>query len=104
MTFGQRLQELRKAAGLSQTELAARSATAIDTFRKWEQGRTLPSIEAAARLATALGVSLDQLGGTGGAAGPATKKPRGRPPGPGTPSAEELGAEAEAVRRKRKGK
>jgi transcriptional regulator with XRE-family HTH domain len=104
MAFGQRLQELRKAAGMSQTELAARSGTAIDTLRKWEQGRTLPSIEAAARLATALGVSLDQLGGTAGAGGPARKKPRGRLAGPGMPPAEDLQGEAEAVRRKRKGK
>jgi transcriptional regulator with XRE-family HTH domain len=63
MSFGDRLQQLRKAAGLSQAELATRSETSLDTLRRWEQGRNLPNIEAAAKLARALGVSLDDLAG-----------------------------------------
>jgi transcriptional regulator with XRE-family HTH domain len=61
MSLGQTLQELRKAAGLSQTELAERSHTSIDSLRNWEQDRVLPRIDAAAKLARALGVSLDRL-------------------------------------------
>jgi transcriptional regulator with XRE-family HTH domain len=84
MGFGNTLQKLRQAAGISQAELARQSDTPLDTLRKWEQGRTLPNIEAAARLAKALGVSLDRLAAYEGAARPAgagegtPKKPRGR--------------------------
>jgi transcriptional regulator with XRE-family HTH domain len=78
MSFADTLQELRKAAGLSQVELAQRSDTAIDTLRKWEQGRNLPNIEAAARLAKAMGVSLDRLAGDGEQTPPAPKNSPGR--------------------------
>jgi transcriptional regulator with XRE-family HTH domain len=61
MSFGKTLQALRKMAGLSQVELAARSGTPIDSLRNWEQDRVLPKIDAASRLARALGVSLDRL-------------------------------------------
>ena len=78
MSFANTLQELRKAAGLSQVELAQRSDTAIDTLRKWEQGRNLPNIEAAARLAKALGISLDRLAANGEPTPAAQKNPPGR--------------------------
>lgn len=61
MSFGETLQRLRKAAGLSQTELAAKSGMRIDSLRNWEQGRAMPKVDAAHKLATALGVSLDEL-------------------------------------------
>jgi len=61
MTFGETLQQLRRAAGLSQSELASKSETSIDSLRNWEQDRVLPKIDAATRLAKALGVSLDRL-------------------------------------------
>jgi transcriptional regulator with XRE-family HTH domain len=88
MGFGKNLQDLRKAAGLSQSELAERSGTSIDSLRNWEQERALPKIDAATRLARALGVRLDDLAFDGraeitaappdksGEAGP--KKPGGR--------------------------
>jgi transcriptional regulator with XRE-family HTH domain len=82
MSFGKTLQDLRQAAGLSQTQLAAQSGTSIDTLRNWEQGRNLPSIEAAAKLAKALGVTLDRLavglGDEESSPEPTPKKPRGR--------------------------
>jgi transcriptional regulator with XRE-family HTH domain len=61
MSFGHTLQELRNRAGISQIELARRSDTSINTLRNWEQDRALPRIDAATRLARALGVSLDKL-------------------------------------------
>jgi transcriptional regulator with XRE-family HTH domain len=61
MNFGKTLQCLRARAGFSQGELARRSCTSLDTLRNWEQNRSLPRIDAATRLARALGVSLDRL-------------------------------------------
>ncbi len=110
MGFGTTLQELRQAAGMSQTELARRSETPIDTLRKWEQGRTLPSIDAASRLAKALGVSLDRLAAddaSQGRAESATRGIRGRPPkaGPAMPLAADLEATGKKTKgRQRKGK
>jgi transcriptional regulator with XRE-family HTH domain len=74
MDFGKRLQELRTAAGLSQAKLAELSGSSLDSLRNWEQGRAMPKVDTAARLAKALSVSLDTLTGT---AEPAAK-PRGR--------------------------
>ena len=79
MGFGEQLQELRKKAGLSQPELARLSETPIDTLRKWEQGQALPRIDAASRLARALGVSLDRLAvGSEPAAKPRGRKAKGK--------------------------
>ena len=61
--MGQRLQRLRQAAGLSQPQLAEAAAVPVASLRNWEQGRRLPQLDAAARLASALGVSLDELAG-----------------------------------------
>ena len=74
MSFGKRLQELRKAAGLSQSQLAARAGVPIDSLRNWEQDKALPKIDTAALLAVALGVSLDRLAG-------APKQPPAKAPG-----------------------
>ena len=62
-----RLKQLREAAGLSQPEAAA-AGVPVGTLRGWEQGRRVPLLDAAARLALALGVSLDELAGQGAAA------------------------------------
>jgi transcriptional regulator with XRE-family HTH domain len=61
MSFGKRLQELRRVAGLSQTDLAKQSGISIDSLRNWEQDRALPKIDAAARLARHLKVLVDEL-------------------------------------------
>jgi transcriptional regulator with XRE-family HTH domain len=60
-TFGEKLQRLREEAGISQAELSRRSGAPLDSVRNWEQNRNLPRIDAATRLARALGVSLDLL-------------------------------------------
>jgi transcriptional regulator with XRE-family HTH domain len=62
-TFAARLQRLRLAAGLSQSQLAGRAKLSVRTLQGWEQGRGQPGIGAAALLAAALGVTLDRLAG-----------------------------------------
>jgi transcriptional regulator with XRE-family HTH domain len=66
-TMGQRLQRLRKEAGLSQSALARATGIPVTTIRGWEQDRRLPRIDSALKVARALGISLDKLAGDGGA-------------------------------------
>lgn len=61
--MGLRLQEFRQRAGLSQAELAKAARLPAASLRNWEQGRRLPRLDAAYRLAQALGISLDELAG-----------------------------------------
>jgi transcriptional regulator with XRE-family HTH domain len=62
--MGKRLKALRRAAGLSQARLAEASGVPVGTLRGWEYGRRTPLLDAAARVAVALGCTLGQLGGT----------------------------------------
>jgi transcriptional regulator with XRE-family HTH domain len=62
--MGERLQELRQAAGLSQTQLAKAARVPVGTLRGWEQGRRTPLLHSAARLATAMGCTVGQIAGT----------------------------------------
>jgi transcriptional regulator with XRE-family HTH domain len=55
MLFSERLAELRAAAKLSQTELAARARVGLATVKDYDGGRRSPSLELAQRLAKALG-------------------------------------------------
>jgi transcriptional regulator with XRE-family HTH domain len=62
--FPDRLRRLRKAAGLSRESLALRAGCSWKSVQAWEQGRRgPPSLDLAAGLARALGVSLDVLAG-----------------------------------------
>jgi len=61
--MGQRLKTLRRKAGLSQSQLARAAEVPISSLRNWEYGRRTPLLDAAARIALALGVSLDELAG-----------------------------------------
>jgi transcriptional regulator with XRE-family HTH domain len=74
--MGNRLQRLRKAAGLSQSKLAKRSGIPLPTLQQWEQGRRTPLLDAAAKVAVAIGCTLDELAGIGPATEdePAPKK------------------------------
>jgi DNA-binding XRE family transcriptional regulator len=54
--LGQRLRELRVAAGLTQAELARRTGIHRPNIARVEAGRHTPSLETLARLATAIGV------------------------------------------------
>jgi transcriptional regulator with XRE-family HTH domain len=75
--MGERFKALREAAGLSQTQLARAADVPVGSLRQWEQGRRTPLLDAAARIATALGVSLDELAGIETPPKP-TRKPKGK--------------------------
>jgi transcriptional regulator with XRE-family HTH domain len=62
-TMGQRLKRLRERAGLTQRQAAEASGVPLGTLRRWEQDVAEPLLSGAARLAEALGVSLDELAG-----------------------------------------
>jgi transcriptional regulator with XRE-family HTH domain len=61
--MGNRLKQLRRQRGLSQAKLAAAAGIPVGTLRGWEYGRRTPLLDAATRVALALGVSLDKLAG-----------------------------------------
>ena len=66
-TFGERLRRLREARGWSQQELSERSGVPYITIYRCERGQHQePRVNVAARLARALGVSLDVLADTYG--------------------------------------
>lgn len=54
--FGERLRELREAAGLSQAELARRTGIAQQSIAVWEAGKSDPGWSKVMKLAEALGV------------------------------------------------
>jgi DNA-binding XRE family transcriptional regulator len=56
--FGERLGELRRAAGQSQPELAKSSGVPVGTIRELEQGRREPTLGTLINLARGLGLSL----------------------------------------------
>jgi transcriptional regulator with XRE-family HTH domain len=72
--MGERLQRIRRAKGLSQPQLAEAAQVPVSSLRNWEQGKRIPAFDTAARLAIALGVSLDELAGIG----PAEEKKGGK--------------------------
>ena len=72
--MAQRLQALRRLAGLSQPQLAKAAGVSVGTLRCWEQARRTPLFDAAVKLADALGVSLDELAGR---TPPSAKKGKG---------------------------
>jgi transcriptional regulator with XRE-family HTH domain len=61
VTFGERLQELRLRAGLSQSELAAKAALPLRTIQNWEIGRREPRAGALFQVASALGISVEEF-------------------------------------------
>ncbi len=61
MPLGERIKELRKEAGWSQGKLADKVSTDARQISRYENGRITPSLDAVARIAEALNVSLDYL-------------------------------------------
>lgn len=61
MTFGEKLTEIRKDRGLSQQELGKLTNIDKRIISRYETDKTIPSIDAAKKLADALRVSLDYL-------------------------------------------
>jgi transcriptional regulator with XRE-family HTH domain len=74
-TMGQRFKRLREAAGLTQEALARAADVSLGAVRNWEQDLREPLLGTAARVADAIGVSLDALAGRP-APKPAPKRPR----------------------------
>jgi transcriptional regulator with XRE-family HTH domain len=63
MGFGSRIITVRKRDKLSQGELALKIGVHANVLGRYEREEGLPSIEVAAKIAQALGVSLDYLAG-----------------------------------------
>lgn len=63
MLFGERLLSVRKKKKISQDELAKKLGVHAPVIGRYERNEVKPSIEMAANLANALGVSLDYLVG-----------------------------------------
>lgn len=63
MTLGERIAQLRRAAGLSQEALAERVGISRQAVSKWEKGQSFPDTGNLLVLAELLGVSADELAG-----------------------------------------
>lgn len=61
MESGQRLRDLREAAGLSQSKLAELTGVTRNAVSQWEAGETQPSTRRLAKLAKALKVPIDEI-------------------------------------------
>jgi transcriptional regulator with XRE-family HTH domain len=61
MELGKRIQELRKKAGLSQTELAQKINVSYTQMSRYEIKGVLPPADVLKRLADVFGVSVDYL-------------------------------------------
>ena len=61
MEFNEKLQELRKARGLTQEELAEALFVSRTAISKWESGRGYPSIDSLKQIANYFSISIDFL-------------------------------------------
>jgi transcriptional regulator with XRE-family HTH domain len=60
-TMGERFQRLREEARMTQREASQRSGIPLQTLRTWEQGKNVPRVDLAMRLARTLGVDMNTL-------------------------------------------
>ena len=61
MTFGEKLQRLRRREGLSQEQLAASLGVSRQAVSKWELGEAVPGTENVVEISRQFGVSTDDL-------------------------------------------
>ena len=61
MTFGEKLREARKAAGLSQEQFAEKMSVSRSAVAKWESDKGLPDVNNLKVMAQLLGVTIDYL-------------------------------------------
>ncbi|MCM1223299.1 MAG: helix-turn-helix domain-containing protein [Lachnospiraceae bacterium] len=61
MTIGEKIQEARKKAGISQLELAARMNTKSAAISQWEGNKRIPKSENMIKIADALGTEIAEL-------------------------------------------
>ena len=80
MTFGEKLQKLRKAQGLSQEELAGRLSVTRQTISKWELDQSTPELALLAQISDIFGITTDYLikDAPSAAQDPSAKKPAAR--------------------------
>lgn len=83
MTFGEKLQKLRKAQGLSQEELAGRLSVTRQTISKWELDQSTPELALLAQISDIFGITTDYLikdapAEAASAQDPSAKKPAAR--------------------------
>ena len=79
MPFGQNVQRLRRAAGLSQEELAERLGVTRQAVSKWERDSAYPEMEKLARMSQLFGVTVEAL--LNGDPAPAQARPAPPPDG-----------------------
>ena len=79
MPFGQNVQRLRRAAGLSQEELAERLGVTRQAVSKWERDSAYPEMEKLARMSQLFGVTVEAL--LNGDPAPAEARPAPPPDG-----------------------
>ena len=73
LKIGQYIQHLRKAAGMTQKELAERLSISFQAVSKWENGDSLPDTGMLPLLCDVLGTTADKLLG-GGSIAPADRR------------------------------
>ena len=73
MTLGEKLTQARKAAGLTQADVAARLDVSRQAVSRWESRQSKPSTEKLLALGELYGVSIDQLLNTGKVEAPAVE-------------------------------
>ena len=61
MAFGERLQELRRARGMTQEDFAAQLKVSRQAVSKWETGTADPSTSNLLALAKLFGISAEEL-------------------------------------------
>lgn len=61
MTFGEKIQKLRKEKGFSQEELAEQLEVSRQSISNWERDNGLPEIEKIMRMSDIFGVTMDDL-------------------------------------------
>lgn len=61
MTFGEKLQDLRRKAGMSQDTLAEKLEVSRQAVSKWERDEAMPETEKVVRIGKLFDVSLDEL-------------------------------------------
>ena len=61
MPFAEKLSKLRKEKGLTQQEMAQKAGVGIAQMRRYEGGKSSPTLEVIKNIAKTLGVSTDEL-------------------------------------------
>ena len=61
MDISERIRELRKRRGLNQFELSEAIEVSVDSVRRWESNKQFPRADELSRLASILGITVDEL-------------------------------------------